>query len=34
MLKTNGAWARKQHRDKREKHVELHADEQLSQVAA
>ena len=34
MLKTNEAWARKQHRDRRAKHVELHADEQLSQAAA
>ena len=34
MLKTSAAWAHKQHRDKREKHVELLLDEQLSQAAA
>jgi hypothetical protein len=34
LLKTNEAWARRQRRDKREKHVELHAGEQLSQAAA
>jgi hypothetical protein len=33
-LKTNEALARRQRRDKREKHVELLSDELLSQAAA
>ena len=34
MLKTNEAWARRQRRDKQEKHVELLLDAQLFQAAA
>ena len=32
-LKTNEAWARKQRRDKRAKHAELHEDEQPFEAA-
>lgn len=34
IFRTSEAWARKQHRDKREKHVELLLDAQLFQAAA